>query len=78
MKNTCAVCHGQLIGSEVRHGTCGHCGRRSVPMILTCTNHPLETATHRIGQVGLCGQCAEDLYNTHDFPWRESIREVAA
>lgn len=28
--NTCADCGGDLIGDEIRFGTCGHCGRRSL------------------------------------------------
>lgn len=27
---TCRICGGDLIRSEVRYGTCGHCGRRNV------------------------------------------------
>ena len=26
----CAVCDGLLVGSEVRWGSCGHCGGRSI------------------------------------------------
>lgn len=26
----CAVCGGDLIGAELSHGTCGHCGGRSL------------------------------------------------
>lgn len=28
--HTCAGCNGQLIGSEIPYGTCGHCGNRGV------------------------------------------------
>ena len=27
---TCAVCGGELIGSELAYGTCGHCGGRAL------------------------------------------------
>ncbi len=28
--NSCAVCGGAMIGDEIAHGTCGHCGGRSL------------------------------------------------
>lgn len=43
---------------------------------MTCNTHPLEPAVARLGSVGLCGQCAEDLRNTHDFPWTGSIVDL--
>lgn len=27
----CRLCNSPLIGTEIPHGTCGHCGKRSLP-----------------------------------------------
>ena len=29
-EQTCRLCQGTLIGTELEYGTCGHCGGRSV------------------------------------------------